>query len=169
MAAAALTLPDDPINPFSISPQAIEQDTAVIAIGHYVAMRESLKGFGQLQNDKPKVFISTGSVVPFDPVPFALSLGGGSAARVHMIQVAVQCYEKINFRLATSSLPHESAVTYSFPRFYFASQITATSTHVPWEGVDADAHASVHWDLVNKKVQGPWDVRFVGQGVGTHV
>jgi NAD(P)-dependent dehydrogenase (short-subunit alcohol dehydrogenase family) len=169
--AAALTWPEDPNDPFTISPQTLEHNTAIIAIGHYTAMREALKGFRQLKDDVPKAFISTGNVTPFTPIPAGLSLGVGSAARVHMIDIATRSYEKEKFRLAPP-LVHSwvsRLLIHVLRRFYYASQITVDGGPVPWEDVDADAHESIYWELANKQDQGPWDVRFVGKGAETHV
>jgi hypothetical protein len=53
--------------------------------------------------------------------------------------------------------------------FCFASQIHEDGVPLPWEAVDAGAHASVYRNLVNKKDQGSWDIQFVGKGMETHV
>lgn len=30
--------------------------------------------------------------------------------------------------------------------------------------LNGHAHGEVYWELTNEKVQGPWDVRFLGDG-----
>ena len=96
--AAALTFPADPKNPFDISPQDFERDLAINTTGNYTAIHEALKGFRQIEGEKPKVFISTGHVLPWRPSPTAVTLGSGAAARAHTINLASQCYREQGFK-----------------------------------------------------------------------
>jgi len=146
--AAAITFPQNAEDPFTITPQDLERDNAVNAIGAYTALRESIHAFRELDgNDIPKAFIATGNVTPFNPIPMALTLGSGKASLTHMIDIATKVHGKDNFR------------------FYFASQVTPDGGAVPYPDVKAEAHASVYWKLVNQATQGPWDIRFQGDGV----
>jgi len=74
-------------------------------IGHYVALREAVNGFKTLGDEEPKVFISTGNVVVDFPMPVALTLGPGTAGRMHMVDLAVRSYEKKNFRYVKATQP----------------------------------------------------------------
>jgi hypothetical protein len=49
-------------------------------------------------------------------------------------------------------------------RFYFASQVSSEGAVVQMADVEAGAHGAVYWELANEKVQGAWDVRFLGNG-----
>ena len=49
-------------------------------------------------------------------------------------------------------------------RFYFASQVTSEGVVVQMADVEAGAHGTIYWELANEKVQGAWDVRFLGNG-----
>ena len=101
--AAALTSPSDPSNPFTISPYAFENDTAVNLCGAYTALRESVQGFKDLGNEIPKVFIATGNVLPFKPTALGITLGAGKAALTHLLDVATKAYCGDNFRYVHSS------------------------------------------------------------------
>ena len=49
-------------------------------------------------------------------------------------------------------------------RFYFASQVTAEGNAVQYPDVNGATHGLIYWGLVNRKEQGDWDVRFLGDG-----
>ena len=49
-------------------------------------------------------------------------------------------------------------------RFYFASEVTAEGGTVKIADLDGPAHGEVYWEMANENVQGPWDVRFLGDG-----
>lgn len=114
--AAALSFPSDPSDPFSsITPDSLERDIAINAIGGYTALRESIQDFKhltdstavgsseQLSKSLPQgVFIATGNVTPFQPLPMALTLGAGKSALVHLIQLAIETHESNGFRYVIS-------------------------------------------------------------------
>ena len=52
----------------------------------------------------------------------------------------------------------------TWPRFYFPSQVTDKGAAVKNADSNGPAHEEVYWELANEKVQGPWDVRFLGDG-----
>lgn len=51
-------------------------------------------------------------------------------------------------------------------RFYFASEVSDDGGPVPYPDIHGDTHGRVYYELVesSKKGQGPWDVRFRGNG-----
>lgn len=49
-------------------------------------------------------------------------------------------------------------------RFYFASEVTAEGGPVKNTDLNGHAHGEVYWELANEKMQGSWDVRFLGDG-----
>jgi NAD(P)-dependent dehydrogenase (short-subunit alcohol dehydrogenase family) len=146
--AAALTFgPKD--DPFSISGEQFQHDLTINVAGAYTCMHETMASFKQLENATqpsrglPKVFIATGNVVPFGPIPWSFSLGSGKAALVHLIQCGNMAYGKRGYR------------------FYWASQVLEDGEHVPYEDVDAEKHGEKYVELVEQKTLGEWDVRFV--------
>lgn len=106
--AAALSFPSDLSDPVgSITTETMESDFRVNALGGYAALREAVEGFKALKekegddsnsNSNNGVFIATGNVTPFQPLPMALTLGVGKSALVHMLQVAVEAYRSDGFR-----------------------------------------------------------------------
>ncbi|RMJ25981.1 hypothetical protein PHISP_03159 [Aspergillus sp. HF37] len=99
--AAALSFPSDPSDPVgSIAPEDLERDFSVNALGAYATLRESVEGFRALKRDgvDAGVFVATGNVTPFQPLPMAFTLGTGKAALVHMIQIAFQAHKDHGFR-----------------------------------------------------------------------
>ena len=95
--AAALTLaPQD--DPFSISSEQFENDLTVNVGAAYTCLNETIATFKALNDTTqptrglPRVFIATGNVVPFDPIPSAFTLGSGKAALVHLIQTGNKAY-----------------------------------------------------------------------------
>jgi len=142
--AAAFTFPTDFTDPFSAGAEAFAADTAVNAVGGFAAIQEAVAGFNTLGDDVPKVFIATGNVLPFNPVPAAGSLGASKAALAHLVEVAILAFGGKGYR------------------FYFASQVTKEGKTVDFEELSGDAHAKVYWELVSEKEQGPWELRFTG-------
>ncbi|OCK73335.1 putative short-chain dehydrogenase [Lepidopterella palustris CBS 459.81] len=144
--AATLTFPPDFSDPFSVGADAFIADTAVNAVGAFAAIQESVAGFKSLDAATPKVFIATGNILPFNPVPLCVTLGAGKAALAHFIDVGTKAYAEKGYR------------------FYFASQVTKDGNTVDFPELSGEAHGNVYWELVGEKEQGPWDVRFVGDG-----
>jgi NAD(P)-dependent dehydrogenase (short-subunit alcohol dehydrogenase family) len=146
--AAALTFaPED--DPFSISEEQFQNDLTINVTAAYACLKETITTFKELNNTTqptrglPRVFIGTGNVVPFKPIPFAFTLGSGKAALVHLIQNGNLAYGSHGWR------------------FYWASQILEDGSPVPYEQVDAEAHGKKYVELVEQKKLGEWDVRFV--------
>jgi hypothetical protein len=71
---------------------------AIIATGNYTAINEFLAGWKDEKNDLPKAYISTGNILPWKPVPLAVTLGSGEAARAHTIDLASRLYKQEVFR-----------------------------------------------------------------------
>jgi hypothetical protein len=99
--AAALIFPDTD-DPFSISPADFEQNLAVNVSGGYSALHQATRGFLTLKTLTGDmislVFIATGNVTPFQPIPTATTLGSGKAALAYLIHVGMKAYEKTGFR-----------------------------------------------------------------------
>ena len=141
-AALTFTAEDDP---FSLNGGQYLDTLHVNVIGAYVCLCETMSGFTAIDDSGEKVakvFIATGNVVPFQPIPFAVTLGSGKAALVNLVQVGNVAYAKKGYR------------------FYFASQILQDGGPVPYENVDGPAHGRVYTELVDRPALGEWDVRF---------
>lgn len=141
----------DPEDPFTLSAGQYVADLEANLIGGYGCLVEAVASFKRLQGQGrdggsgalPKVFIATGNVVPWQPVPTAMTLGSGKAALAHLVQVGnMSYYDTRGFR------------------FYFASQVTDDGGPVPYEDVYADAHGRRYVELVDRADLGEWDVRF---------
>ena len=136
----------DPNDIFSTDVELLKGDAEINIWGVYTALQQATKGWASLPDDTnfPKVFILTGNILPFAPIPHLLSLGLGKAAAVHLIESATltEEFQKKNWR------------------FYFATGTTADGGPV-YRGLDGPAHAKAYGELIEKKEQGPWDVRFV--------
>lgn len=81
--AAAVTMPSDKTNPFTVPVEALESDMAVMNTSAYVAAREAVAGFAALPEDVPKAFIYTGNMLAAVSLPSAAFVGlatGKSAA-----------------------------------------------------------------------------------------
>ena len=93
--AAALTFAPAE-DPFSISSEQFQNDLTINVTGAYTCLQETIASFKQLENTTqptrglPRVFIATGNVAPFAPIPWAFSLGSGKAALVHLIQERIE-------------------------------------------------------------------------------
>ena len=97
--AANLTFPKDPTKPFnSIDPETYVRDLNLNVVGAYVAIREAVEGFEQLDPEMPKAFIATGNVLPWQPLASGFTLGSGKAALVHLINVGAEAYKGSNCR-----------------------------------------------------------------------
>ena len=146
-AAALTSVPAD--DPFSISTDQYRNDLEINLTAAYACLNETVTSFKALEDASmpsrglPRVFIATGNVTPFAPIPWAFTLGSGKAALVHLIQVGNMAYGKKGYR------------------FYWASQVLADGEHVPYEDVDAEKHGKKYVELVHEKKLGEWDVRFV--------
>jgi hypothetical protein len=83
---------------------------AIIATGNYTAINEFLAGWKDEKNDLPKAYISTGNILPWKPVPLAVTLGSGEAARAHTIDLASRLYKQEAFRCVFVNLVYTSLV-----------------------------------------------------------
>ena len=131
---------------FAVDVETLREDAELNIFGVYTALQLATKAWSTLPNDpaQPKTFILTGNILPFEPIPFLLSLGIGKAAGAHMIESATltEAFQKKGWR------------------FYFATGTTKDGGPV-YTGLDGPAHAKAYQELIDQKEQGPWDVRFV--------
>jgi NAD(P)-dependent dehydrogenase (short-subunit alcohol dehydrogenase family) len=131
---------------FALDVELLRKDGELNIWGPYQALQEATKGWKTLPEDpaQPKVFIMTGNILPFAPIPVLLSLGIGKTASAHMVESATltEEFQKDNWR------------------FYFATGTTADGGPV-YRDLDGPAHAKAYEEMIDRKEQGPWDVRFV--------
>jgi NAD(P)-dependent dehydrogenase (short-subunit alcohol dehydrogenase family) len=132
-------------DPFNADVEGLKKDIDVNITGVYTALTEAVKGFKTVSADLPKVFIVTGNILPFSPVPHLFSLGVGKSGAVHLIHsaIAAETYAKAGYR------------------FYFASEVTQDGGPV-YTGLSGEAHAKKYIELIEEKEQDPkgYDVRF---------
>ena len=89
----------DPKDAFSVSIPSFVNDANVNIIGAYSAMKEAVAGFKTITDPTvPKVFISTGNIMPFKPVPFGTGFVTGKAAQAHLIAVGTLSYNDKGYR-----------------------------------------------------------------------
>jgi NAD(P)-dependent dehydrogenase (short-subunit alcohol dehydrogenase family) len=98
--AAAFTKAGPRDDPFSVDTELLVKDAQVNIFGVYTALQEAVKGFKTIGEGLPKVFIDTGNILPFHPVPSFVSLGLGKAGAVHLIQSAseTEAYTAAGYR-----------------------------------------------------------------------
>ncbi|SPO07020.1 uncharacterized protein DNG_09714 [Cephalotrichum gorgonifer] len=154
--AAAFTPPSDANDPFRVPTASFENDLTVNVSGAYTALHHATQGFQSLKaqsaegNVPPFVFIATGNVTPFTPLPIAVTLGTGKAALAYLISAGAVAYKEAGFR------------------FYFASQVTEEGRAVSYPGVSGDAHGDAYWRIVKGEIEeGNWDLRFVANSDGS--
>ena len=143
--AAALTLASSS-DPFAIKPEAYVRDLQVNLTGAYTALHETVNGWHANPTGADggkRVFIATGNVTPFQPLPMAVTLGSGKAALAHLIEIGSKAYSKEGWK------------------FYFASQVTKDGGPVPYQDVDGKRHGEEYLRLVQEEGEKAWDVRFV--------
>lgn len=144
--AGGLQKASPPSDIFATDIELLRGDAEINIWGPYAALQEATKAWATLPADSnlPKVFILTGNILPFAPIPPLISLGIGKAASAHLI--------------------HSATLTEEFTkkgwRFYFVTGTTADGGPV-YRDLDGPAHAKAYGELIEKKEQGPWDVRFV--------
>lgn len=149
--AAALTMAggnDDGTGVFGLAVESYRRDLNVNLVGAYAALHETVRGWRELGNDGntevKKAFIATGNVVPWKPVPEAMTLGSGKAALAHLVETGMlskECQE-------------------NGWRFYFVSQVTRDGGPVPYDQVDGDRHGSEYIRAVEQGGK-DWKVSFV--------
>jgi len=144
--AAGLTFPSDFTDPFSVGAEAFAKDTAVNAVGSFAALQQFVTLSKELDASQPKVFIATGNVLPFRPFPACITLGAGKAALAHFIDVGTKSYGSQGLR------------------FYYVSQVTKEGNAVDLSELSGEAHGQLYSELASQKDQGPWEVRFTGDG-----
>ncbi|KIW08987.1 hypothetical protein, variant 5 [Verruconis gallopava] len=130
-------------DPYSPDVEYLKKDTEINVFGVYQALQETTKNWKTITDDIPKVFIITGNILPFKPIPGFESLGVGKSAAAHFIW---------------SSVMNESFRKAGY-RFYFATQVTPDGGPV-LTGLSGEAHASTYLKLIEQREQGEWDVRF---------
>ena len=131
---------------FAVDVNVLKEDAGLNIWGVYTAFQLATKGWASLPDNpaQPKTFILTGNILPFAPIPRLVSLGIGKSAGAHMIEAATltEAFQKKGWR------------------FYFATGTTKDGGPV-YRGLDGPAHAKAYQELIERKEQGDWDVRFV--------
>ncbi|KAH6608906.1 hypothetical protein Trco_002252 [Trichoderma cornu-damae] len=147
--AAALTVPSDVTNPFTIDVAAFESDVRMMNTSAYVAARESVAGFERLDKALSKVFIYTGNWLNAVtmPDPRFVTLGSGKSAAASWIGTASMHYKDKGYG------------------FYFADERTPEGIPIG-DGISGPAHAEVYLQLAEGQVEVPWHATFVaGKGL----
>ncbi|KAJ3785813.1 hypothetical protein GGU10DRAFT_353779 [Lentinula aff. detonsa] len=123
--------------------------------GVFVAAQEALASFRSNKDSTPKVFISTGNLLPFlkDMPPSFLALASQKVTMATMMDYASRAYaaEGIRFHYATLVGP-DGAIPNLDPRAevgFFNS---------------GPAHAEAYWNLISADTAKRWDYRFTYDG-----
>lgn len=90
-------MPDEG-DPFSVTPADFERDSAINMNGGYTVLHHTTRGFKQLGDKEPKVFIATGNVTPFNLHPMATTLAAGKSGLIQLIRVGNEEYKKHGYR-----------------------------------------------------------------------
>jgi hypothetical protein len=89
----------DPKDAFSVPIPNFVNDANVNIIGAYSAMKEAVAGFKTITDPAvPKVFISTGNIMPFKPVAFGTGFITGKTAQAHLITIGTLSYNDRGYR-----------------------------------------------------------------------
>lgn len=98
--AASLSPPSDPENPFSVPLDAIDRDLALMNTSAYVAAREAVAGFSELDASLPKGFIYTGNRLAGNVMsaPIMMTLGLGKSAASYFIGSASEFYKSKGYK-----------------------------------------------------------------------
>ncbi|KZV92919.1 NAD(P)-binding protein [Exidia glandulosa HHB12029] len=144
----AITIPKDRNDPLTIPVNKFADDVAFGTSGLFAAAQEAVAAFRKTPKDQPKVFIATGNILPFVPAnrPFFISLAVAKKAAAYQIELFANSYQTEGFR------------------FYFASQIARDGKGVRDSVLSGEAHGVAYWDLIQRKEQGDWDLRFYEDG-----
>ncbi|KAK9370587.1 hypothetical protein V1509DRAFT_616242 [Lipomyces kononenkoae] len=128
---------------FSLSLGNFQEDLSVNVSSLYAAIQESVKGWKNLPEAFPKVFIYTGNMLNVSGArPAMLTLGVGKTAGAHLIDGAVKSYGSHGYR------------------FYYADERNPNGSPVG-SSPDAKAHAEAYFQLAEDPEQRPWDYTFV--------
>ncbi|KZV92911.1 hypothetical protein EXIGLDRAFT_674533 [Exidia glandulosa HHB12029] len=132
----------------SVPLEGFTRDVAFGTTGLYAAVQEAVAAFRKAPKQAPKAFIYTGNILPFVPATLPVFLSGGvsKVAAAYQIQLFSNSFKEENFR------------------FYFASQISRTGGPVTMKQLSGHAHGVAYWNLVQRKDQGDWDLRFYEDG-----
>ncbi|KAH7305518.1 hypothetical protein B0I35DRAFT_362193 [Stachybotrys elegans] len=148
--AAAMTVPSDLSNPFSVSPEDLERDMAIMNTTPYVAAGQAVAGFEAAKDDTPKAFIYTGNMLAGQtrPVPYVVTLGTGKSAASYWLGTAASFYKDKGYG------------------FYFADERKADGSSIPGlNELSASATGDFYLELAEGKKQYPFHATFVaGQG-----
>lgn len=98
--AAALTVPSDMSNIFTVPIEDFERDMAVMNTSAYVAAREAVAGFEASAGDAPKAFIYTGNIfgAVTRPIPRVVTLGTGKSAAGFWLGVAGATFKEKGYK-----------------------------------------------------------------------
>ncbi|EJD54179.1 putative short-chain dehydrogenase [Auricularia subglabra TFB-10046 SS5] len=142
-----ISIPKDN-DPLTVSVEDFTNDVAFGTYGLFASAQEAVAAFRKAPKDEPKVFIDTGNILPFVPAnrPIFITLGTSKKAAAYQIELYSNAYVKEGFR------------------FYFASQVTRAGKPVSNEELSGDAHGVAYLNLIQRKEQGDWDLRFYEDG-----
>ncbi|KAF9071806.1 hypothetical protein BDP27DRAFT_1321398 [Rhodocollybia butyracea] len=148
--------PKSPNDPLAVSAEDFAK-TSNVGGGVLVAAQEALASFRSSKNSNaPKVFISTGNLLPFikKTVPsfFALDLQKGIMATT--MQYANQFYTEEGFRFHYATLVGPDG---GIPNLSSDAKEGFFTTGGP-------AHAEAYWNLISRAEAETWDYRFTYDG-----
>ncbi|EPQ55643.1 hypothetical protein GLOTRDRAFT_21723, partial [Gloeophyllum trabeum ATCC 11539] len=136
--------PADPLSlPYTDFAAGVATGAGVLA-----AAQHALAGFRSLKQSDPdaahhapKVFITTGNIMPFRPaIPLFATLAAQKKVSAHVMELCAGAYASEGFR------------------FYFASQVNDKGGF-PGDEFNPRAHAVAYWDIISLQKQGRWDYR----------
>ncbi|KAF9071807.1 hypothetical protein BDP27DRAFT_1418628 [Rhodocollybia butyracea] len=148
--------PKSPNDPLSVSAEGFAK-TCSVGSGVLVAAQEALDSFRSSKSSKaPKVFISTGNLLPFIkktfPHFYALDLQKGIMATT--MQYANQFYTEEGFRFHYATLVGPDG---GIPNLASDAKEGFFTTGGP-------AHAEAYWNLISRAEAETWDYRFTYDG-----
>ncbi|KAI9147256.1 Heterokaryon incompatibility protein s [Paramyrothecium foliicola] len=157
--AAALTIPSDESNIFSIPLENFERDLAIMDMTAFVAAGQAVAGFESPQNSVPKAFIHIGNILaaPTRAVPRIITLGTGKSAASYWIGAASGFYKDKGYR------------------FHFADERKADCNPLALDELSGSGAGEFYLQLAEEDNGIPWFATFVaGRGsayniLGTHV
>lgn len=106
--AAALTVPKDPANIFTVPVESLEDDMAIMNTSAFIAAGQAVAGFKASRSNAPKAFIYTGNILAAvaPPVPRLVTLGSGKSAASYWIGAASGLFKSEGYKSVALSTIH---------------------------------------------------------------
>ncbi|KAJ4468838.1 hypothetical protein J3R30DRAFT_3714344 [Lentinula aciculospora] len=141
-------------DPLSVSSEDFAK-SGELELGIFVSAQEALASFRSIKHSTPKVFISTGNLLPFlkeAPVLF-MTLASQKATMATLMDYANRAYatEGIRFHYATLVGPDGG-----LPNLSPSAEVGFFNS--------GPAHAEAYWTLISAETAKNWDYRFTYDG-----